>query len=217
MAVLTLSAGSLLSAQGCKHTCAVVSGGAKSPGEGNVNGVLGDGSTSDHNEDSPQDVDDLGAGSEVTAVSAGDLHTCAVVSGGAKCWGFGSFGRLGDGNTGHHDSPNDVNDLGVAGSGVTAVSSGHQHTCAVVSGGAKCWGAGDNGQLGDGNTSERRSPVNVRGLGAGSGVTAISAGESHTCALLDSGGVKCWGFGGSGRLGNSDTDDIQSRPVDVKF
>ena len=88
--------------------------------------------------------------------------------------------------------------------GVTAVSAGNAHTCAVVRGGVKCWGNGQYGKLGDGSESKKDVPVDVKGLepGTDKGVTAVSAGKQHTCAVLRGGGVKCWGDGNDGQLGN---------------
>lgn len=90
-------------------------------------------------------------------------------------------------------------------SGVTAISIGSEHSCAVVNGAAFCWGYGESGEIG--NNAQNISnlvPVQVQGLT--SGVTAIAAGvcSDHTCALVN-GGVQCWGLhdggpGGSYRL-----------------
>lgn len=82
--------------------------------------------------------------------------------------------------------------------GVRAVAAGGKHTCVLTtSGGVKCWGYNAEGQLGDGTTTSRLTPVAVVGLSTG--VTAVTAGLAHTCALTTSGGVKCWGWNVYGR------------------
>ena len=196
---------------GSEHTCAVVQGGLKCWGNGQY-GRLGDGLRGVHEQLIPLDVKGLepGTGKGVTAVSAGNTHTCAVVRGGVKCWGDGDRGQLGNGVSGAHNqlSPLYVKGLGKY-RGVSAVSAGDFHTCAVVRGGLKCWGNGQYGRLGDGleRVNNQLSPVNVKGLepGTGKGVTAVSAGNRHTCAVVKGavvqGGMKCWGEGQHGALG----------------
>src|SRR5438876_814029 len=86
----------------------------------------------------------------------------------------------------------------------STVSAGALHTCTVTtSGGAKCWGYNGDGELGDGTTTGRSTPVDVSGLT--SGVAAIAAGEFHSCALTTGGGVKCWGYNGYGEIGDGTT------------
>jgi hypothetical protein len=100
--------------------------------------------------------------------------------------------------------------------GVTAethVAGGGLHTCAVtLSGGVKCWGSNQYGQIGDGTTDDRHTPVPVVGLQ--SGVVAVAVGASHSCALTAAGDVKCWGSNQYGQVGDSTTTD-RTTPVAV--
>ena len=85
------------------------------------------------------------------------------------------------------------------------ISAGYDHVCALLSdGGVRCWGSNNNGQLGDGTSTDRSSPPSSD-VNLGSGYTAIgiSSGGGHTCAMLDDGDMKCWGASGSGQLGNN--------------
>src|SRR3972149_6190369 len=148
-----------------------------------------------------------------TAVTAGAGHTCGLLDGGgAKCWGYNNMGALGDGTTESRSTPVDVVGLD---SGVSAIEAGSEHTCALMAGGGvKCWGANWEGELGDGTRENTRlPPVDVVGL-SGS-VTAISAGTQHTCALLSTAGVMCWGKNVYGQLGDGTSVDYRTTPVDV--
>ncbi len=137
-----------------------------------------------------------------------------------KCWGDNAYGQLGDdqacGDSCYGNpcclTPVDVSGLST---GVSAISAGLDHTCAVASGGGvKCWGRNQYGQLGDGTTNNSSIPVNVSWLNTG--VIAASAGGRHTCALTSGGGVKCWGSNTDGQLGDGSTDNSLT-PVDVSW
>jgi len=200
-------------AAGGGHTCALTSaGGVKCWGQ-NSFGQLGDGTTVDRT--APVDVAGLQSG--VIAVAAGGLHTCALtVAGGVKCWGLNAFGAVGAvtaDSCGWASSPCSTTPRDVVGleAGIVAIAAGSNHTCAVTArGAAKCWGFGQDGQLGTAATDScvgwgeplpcSKTPVSVRGLR--NRVKAIDAGVSHSCALIAKGGVKCWGSNWAGQLGD---------------
>ena len=194
--VYGLTSGVTQISAGGRHTCAVVNGAAFCWGR-NASGQVGNGSSSVVGVSAPQQVNGLGSG--VTQISTGGGHTCAVVNGAAKCWGWGNSGRLGTGNISNQRTPQQVNGLG---SGVTQITAGNTHTCAVVGGAAKCWGSGIQGQVGNGGNSGSSTPVQVTGLT--SRVTKITAGGRHACAVVD-GAAFCWGEGDNGRLGHNET------------
>lgn len=150
-----------------------------------------------------------GLGTCVADVSAGERHTCArMVDASVQCWGRNREGQLGDGTRGEpRDAPAQVPGL----SGVRQISLGDRHSCARKGDGSVwCWGQNEHGQLGDGSTTTRPSPVLVSGLGAG--VVELSAGARHTCARKDDGSIWCWGHNDRGQLGDGTTVD-RAAPV----
>lgn len=144
---------------------------------------------------------DLGGG--VAALSLGELHSCLLsYAGAAYCWGSNVQGQLGDGSFTSRAIPQAVK-LNTA---VRYLSAGGGHTCAILlNGTVRCWGKNDNGQVGVPNQVDQPFPLSVGGLSTDN--VSVSAGWSHTCALLLGGGVKCWGANGSGQLGNGGNTD----------
>jgi RHS repeat-associated protein len=202
-----VTVGNAAIATGDNFTCALTSTGAVQCWGSNVSGQLGNGTTIDSS--TPVAVSGLSSG--VMAVAAGGYHTCAMTNTGTvKCWGNNYFGQLGNGTTINSTTPVTVSGLT---SGMIAVAAGALHTCALTNTGAvKCWGYNNRGQLGNGTTIDSSTPVVVSGLT--SGVIAVTAGGYHTCALINTGAVKCWGYNVYGQLGNGATIN-SSTPVAV--
>ena len=188
------------------HTCAVTSDGKAACWGGNYYGQIGNATI--NWEYSPIVVSGGAlAGKKVTSVSVGSMHSCAVTSDGkAACWGLNSSGQLGDGSSSNSTVPVAVDLSGVlAGKSLISISAGRVHTCAVSSDGlVACWGDNSNRQLGDGFTfgySNRPVAVDTGGALTGRRVTSVSAGNSHSCALLSDGSASCWGTNNNGELG----------------
>ncbi len=137
------------------------------------------------------------------AISAGRAYTCALLADTTlRCWGTNSFGQLGDNSTVSSAVPVAVGGI----TGAFAISAGTDHSCAIVGAGEiKCWGYrgfSQGARLGDGSPAGgiQLTPVTVSGI---SNAVAVSAGNSHSCALLADATVWCWGFGSSSELGTT--------------
>jgi alpha-tubulin suppressor-like RCC1 family protein len=209
--VIGLTSGVTAIAAGAGWDCALTSAGGVRCWGWNAYGQLGNGLT--QNSSTPVAVKGLASG--VRAISANNLHGCALtIAGRVKCWGSISIGDV-PAKT-DSDVPVDVPGFGA---GDKAVATGGLHACAITgAGGVRCWGTNGEGELGNGSRTDSAIPVAVSGLSKG--VTGLAVGSTydylptHICALTSAGGVMCWGPNGSGQLGNGARRD-SSRPVPV--
>ena len=175
------------------------------------NGKLGSGNEEHIGDDEvPASVEPVDLGDAAVQLAAGNDHVCALlVEGNVRCWGLNNYGQLGYGHTetiGDDEVPADAGDVSVGGD-VVQLAAGRSHTCArLASGAVRCWGLGSVGRLGYANTEtigddELPSDAGDVMVAPGASATAVAAGGSTTCAVLDSGALRCWGGNLGGQLG----------------
>ena len=191
------------------HTCLVLAGGGLQCFGSNTYGQLGCGDTTVH----PTPVNVVGV-SLVAAVVTGQSFTCALLAvGSVQCWGYNAKGQLGNNRTVNSVAPVNVTGIDSA----VAIAAGESHVCVILANTSlACWGRNDWGLLGLGftNTSGCQcysTAMLVPGL---SGVVSVAGGQAHTCAVLASGLMKCWGYNAQRQLGTSTTGNAPS-PMDV--
>ena len=191
---------------------------------GNWDGQLGFGHDDDIGTDARVDnaslVQPVPIPWNATHVQAGDVHTCIISTNGTiHCWGDGRDGKLGtphrSWDIGDTEAVNALSApaLNMSGSPV-ALSLSNSHSCALLAeGSVQCWGAGDNGRLGYGDTSDigRYDTPGFRGpvpLPAGEVVAKVCTLNSATCVLLTEGSVRCWGAASNGQLGLGTSESL---------
>lgn len=135
---------------------------------------------------------------KVTQITAGSIITCVTYDrGDVRCWGLYNSGQSVPAIT-----------------QVARVAVAWDHMCVIMlDATVRCWGRNEAGQLGDGTTNDRVSPVQVSGL---TDVAEIGVGYSFTCARLNDGTVRCWGDNGRGQMGDGSgtgQNDIHPTPV----
>jgi alpha-tubulin suppressor-like RCC1 family protein len=190
-------------AVGNESACAVALSGALSCWGANEHGQLGDGTLVDR--PSPVTVVSLGG---IVEAALGYEHGCALKTDGSVwCWGDNAYGQLGDGTRASRPTAT------AAVIGITTaahLAAWLEHTCAVLKDGSVwCWGRNNVGQLGDGTTTDRPTPVRAGTIANAVEITAggeaTPSSESHTCARGSDGSVYCWGDNSFGELGDSST------------
>jgi alpha-tubulin suppressor-like RCC1 family protein/ribosomal protein L24E len=196
---------------GGEHTCARTTTGAVKCWGLNDVGQLGDGTQT------TRLTPPSGAGIPgFSVVATRSQHTCGIAAfdGGVWCWGSNARAQTGTGGSNNfRKSPVKITSGGFD-SGVTHISLGGEFSCGIKGGGVKCWGRGDDGQIGNNQTVTAFQPLQVTGLSPGSGVKAIAAGGKHVCVITSTDTVKCWGLNADGQLGNNSV--VSSKvPIDV--
>ena len=203
-------------AAGFTHSCALLESGAVRCWGRNEMGQLGYGNTTTIGDDeTPATAGDVNIGGKATQITVGGGHSCALLESGAvRCWGYNAWGQLGYGNIdniGDDETPASAGDVNV-GARVLHIVANVGQTCALLESGAvRCWGQGEMGKLGYGNTDnigDDETPVSAGDVNIGGNVVQLTAGEYHTCALMDSGAVRCWGNAKAGALGYGNANDI---------
>jgi alpha-tubulin suppressor-like RCC1 family protein len=196
------------------HACALTTAGDVWCWGDDSAGQIGNGTTTDAGVATPVHVTLAAPAREI---GVGELHTCAIVgpdtNDGVWCWGDNSHGQLGNGG-GQSATP--VQAQGV--SRVRNLAVGGEHTCVVLAnaGGVACWGKGGSGELGNNDNADQPTAVQVTGIGGAP--AGLTAGGFHTCALVSSPNVLCWGANDFGQLGNDDPLGAQQNtPVPVHF
>ncbi|MCB9707105.1 MAG: hypothetical protein H6711_35010 [Myxococcales bacterium] len=197
------------------HNCAILKGGAVRCWGFNTSGQAGVkyGQNIGDNE-LPTSFPVASLGGAALAIATGYDHTCAILAGKKmRCWGSntkGQVGIVGVGGVGIVSHPSDFPPL--AYEGVEAIDAGHYTTCAITTGGVlHCWGANAYGQTGHGDTYEigkLAPPESLPPVDLGAKVVQVSCGQTHTCALVEGGLVRCWGRNQYGQLGLAHTDNI---------
>lgn len=195
---------------GGNQTCALIEGGRVRCWGDNRSGQLGYGNTQNVGDnESPWEVGDIQLPTGVLEVRAGGSHVCALTQnlGEVICWGRGDDGVLGTGNenaVGDDELPANLSPIAL-GANAGVLSSGGRHNCILdTSSRVRCWGSAFLGSLGYGNNEsigDNELPAVAGTVELGATAIQISAGLSHTCAVLSDGRVRCWGFNSSGQLG----------------
>ncbi len=219
--VTVMNAGSniVAIAAGDAHSLALKSDGTLLAWGNNDSGQLGNGTT--RNSTSPVTVvDATGAAIQnVTAIAAGGSHNLALLADGSVLsWGYNGLGQLGDATINNHSTPVAVLDnYSNVLSGIVGISAGQTHSLALRNDGSVlAWGHNFYGQLGDGSTTDSATPTVMTTAGGTTinGISAVSAGLTHSLLLKSDGTLLACGADQYGQLGNGGSTN-QRNPVAV--
>lgn len=198
---------------GAVHTCGILENGSAMCWGRDTYGQLGDGGEAATNTrpstyvDTPNEI-------TVSQIFTGPYRTCAIFSNDVtNCWGFNEDGQSGDESTNTYKSPTNAVNF-PEGRVAKSIGMGHKHTCAILDNNQlACWGADLHGALGNGeSTSEDQYLPVIIQTPADRTPIKVEGGVSHTCILMDDGGVMCWGRDHAGQLGNGDSSPTTYAP-----
>ncbi len=199
---------------GWDHTCALIDVGFPQGGVvrcwGNAT-AIGLGGTQNIGDDELASTAPYLPLGQVVELAAGERHSCALDAAGAvRCWGDGSDGKLGMGDT--KSSPAIWGAAIALGVPAVQIAAGRDHACALTGAGrVRCWGAGRHGALGQGSTAnigDDELPAARGDVPLAERAVQVVAGDSFSCALLETGRVSCWGRGDDGQLGYGAPADV---------
>ena len=170
-------------------------------------GQLGIGTTVDSNYAQQVKINSTTNITNVTDISVGLQHTCAIASGTVYCWGSSWFGETGQSPTTPISGLNYAtivkDSLGASLTGATKIAVGQRTSCAIKASTVLCWGINREGELGNGLGGDSTVPVLVKknALDNLTGVTNLSVGQFHICATTTDKTMWCWGENAKGQLG----------------
>ena len=200
-------------ATGSTHTCGLLDNGSAMCWGLDNYGQLGDGGDA-VTRNKPTSFVSLSEGQTIKQIYAKQARTCVLLyDDSMSCWGFNEDGQSGDNSTNTYKSPSTKVQF-PNNQRVKSVGMGVRHTCAILEDGAlTCWGADSYGALGNGDSdsADKYTPQTIA-TPADRQVRKVESGATHTCTLMDDGGIMCWGRDNTGQLGNGGTSDTIHSP-----
>ncbi len=190
-------------AGGGAHTCAVSAANDLYCWGSNLSGEVGNGSRSNF----PPPATKITTLQVNGVVACGEAYTCAADSNGVSCWGAAGYQSV-QTDAGYILTPTIVQGAPAA----TRIAASDRTSCVVANSEVWCWGDNTDGDVGDGTTAPRASPMHVNAL---TGASAVATGSQHTCAVA-SGKVWCWGNNDRGQLGDNKAEAMSSSPIAVQ-
>jgi len=206
--VTGMTAATAVVSDGGHSYCALVAAGAVECWGLGTSGELGNGGTAT----SHVPVSVTGVSGALSLASDASHSYCAVLATGAvDCWGVGTSGQLGDGQTSSSDVPEAATGISDA-AGITGDDL-NSYCAVLATETVECWGVGGSGQLGNNQGTDSDVPVVAGPMDPA--MSLVGQGGDDVCAALVSDGVACWGDNTAGALGNNSGASDSLVPVTV--